>query len=270
MPKKLRAGFPTYWTTFGQGPRAALMIHCTLGHSGAWGGMARKLSGALSMTAFDFPGHGRSGAWRDEYGDIQDVSARIAAELLDGPADIIGHSFGGTIALRLAVERPDLVRSLTLIEPIFLAVLEADNPDMARDHEALMEPMTTALAARDYETAAREFIEVWGTGRAWADLSEEQRGYMVERMYVVAAEEPSVHRDNGGMLAQGVLARIKVPVLLIEGSASPEVIGTINQGLARRMPQAERAVIAGAGHMVPITHADQVATEVLRLLARIA
>lgn len=222
------------------------------------------------MTAFDFPGHGRSGEWSDEHGDIQEVSARIAAELLDGPADIIGHSFGGTIALRLAVERPDLVRSLTLIEPIFLAVVEADNPVLAREHEEVMHKSTDALAVQDYEVAAREFVEVWGTGRAWSDLSEDQRRQMVDRMYVVAAEAPSVHRDVGGMLKDGVLGKIKVPVLLIEGSRSPEVIGEINQGLARRMPQAERAVIAGAGHMVPITHADQVATEVLRLLARIA
>jgi len=270
MPKRKRAGFPTYWTTFGQGPRKALMIHCTLGHSGAWGAMARKLSGALDMVAFDFPGHGRSGDWHAGDGDIQELSAKIAATFLDGPADIIGHSFGGTIALRLAVERPDLVRTLTLIEPIFLAVIEADDPVLARSHEAHMKASTDALAVQDYETAAREFVQIWGTGRAWDDLGAAQRKQMVDRMYVVAAEEPSVHRDIGGMLDEGVLGQIKVPVLLVEGSKSPQVIGAINQGLAQRMPQAECAVIAGAGHMVPITHADQVATEVLRMLARTA
>lgn len=270
MPKRERAGFPTYWTTFGQGLRPALMIHCTLGHSGAWGGMARKLSGALDMTAFDFPGHGRSDAWHEGAGEIQGLSAAIAASFLDGPTDIIGHSFGGVIALRLAVERPDLVRTLTLIEPIYLAILLEDNPAMAREHEAMMRPSTDALAARDYDVAAREFIEIWGTGQAWGDIGAAQRQQMVERMYVVAAEEPSVHHDVGGVLAAEKLARVNMPVLLIEGSKSPEVIGAINQGLAQRIPQAERAVIAGAGHMVPITHADQVATEVLRLLARTA
>ena len=78
MPRDLRAGFPTYWTTFGQGPRAALMIHCSLSHSGSWGGMARELSGALTMTAFDMPGHGRSAAW-DERGEIQAVTTAMAA-----------------------------------------------------------------------------------------------------------------------------------------------------------------------------------------------
>jgi lipase len=46
------------------------------------------------------------------------------------PVDVIGHSFGGTVALRLAVERPDLVRSLVLIEPVFVAALLADRPDL--------------------------------------------------------------------------------------------------------------------------------------------
>ncbi len=75
------------------------MIHCSLASCEAWGGLARVLSGALTMTAFDMPGHGRSDEW-DARGEIQGVTAEIAAGFLDGPADVIGHSFGATVALR--------------------------------------------------------------------------------------------------------------------------------------------------------------------------
>lgn len=59
------------------------------------------------------------------------------------------------------------------------------------------------------------------------------------------------------------------PALLIEGSASPAIIGAINEGLAARLPKAERAVMAGAGHMVPLTHARQVSAEILRFLRNV-
>ena len=161
MPRALKAGFDTFWTSFGQGPRAALMIHCSLASSAAWGGVARHLSGALTMTAFDMPGHGRSGSW-DARGEIQGVTAGIAADFLDAPADVIGHSFGATVALRLAVERPDLVRTLTLIEPVFFAVAIADQPAVARDHAVESADFEAAMAAGDHVAAAHVHLPIFG------------------------------------------------------------------------------------------------------------
>jgi len=266
MPKTLRGGFDTYWTTFGQGTRKALMIHCTLAHSGAWGGMARSLSGALDMVAFDMPGHGRSADW-DDRGEIQGVVTKIAADFLEGPTDIIGHSFGATVALRLAVERPELVRSLVLFEPVFFAVAFADHPELRGGYETGFVRLTEMLAAGDSAGAAREFTADWGDGRPWESLSAAQQAALAGRMHFVQAGGEAIYHDAGGMLASGALERIEVPVLLMEGSASPGEISLINEGLARRLPHAQRAVIVGAGHMAPKSHADQVASEVLRFLS---
>ena len=169
MPKALKAGFPTYWTHFGQGPRDALMIHCSLAHSGSWGGLARHLSGALTMTAFDLPGHGRSADW-DDRAEIQGLCVDIASEFLQKPADIIGHSFGATVALRLVVARPDLVRSLTLIEPVFFAVAFHDHPSGRAAFEARMADFNAAMQAGDFLSAARAFLSVWGDRADWEQL----------------------------------------------------------------------------------------------------
>jgi len=259
------AGVETYWTTFGQGPRAALMIHCSLAHSASWGGMARGLSGALSMLAFDVPGHGRSADW-DGRGEIQDVTTRIAASFLEGPTDIIGHSFGATVALRLAVERPDLVRSLTLYEPVFFGVALADHPEMRAPHEAELAMFTRGMAANDYERAAEGFTRVWGDGRAWAEIPAAARASMAAQMPLIEAAAPALYDDAGGMLASGALGRITAPTLLPEGNRSPTIIAAINEGLAARIGRVERSVIVGAGHMGPITHPEQVSSEVLRFL----
>jgi len=265
MPKDSRAGFPTYWTTFGQGPRDALMIHCSLAHSGSWGGVAGHLSGVLTMTAFDMPGHGCSDVW-DDRGEIQGVTAEIAAAFCDGPRDVIGHSFGATVALRLAVARPDLVRSLVLIEPVFFAVAMQDAPEIWAAHAAEVAPFEAAWTDGDTRAAAEAFTGMWGDGTPWASVPARMQQALADQMHLIVAAGHALHNGPAGLLDDGGLAAITCPVLLLEGSASPPVIAAIQAGLIRRLPQAHRAVIAGAGHMVPITHADQVAREILRFL----
>lgn len=265
MPQDERAGFPTYWTTYGNGPRNALAIHCSLAHSGSWGAMAQHLSDRLSLRAFDVPGHGRSAPW-DGRGEIQEVTARIAADLCEGPTDLIGHSFGATVALRLAVMRPDLVRSLVLIEPVFFAAGFADAPEARAEFERDMADYAAAMAQGDRMTAARAFTDLWGNGARWEAIPEVLRNSMAAQMPLIEATEPVLHDDAAGLLDEGVLQAVKVPVLLIEGSESPGIIGHVNAALAARLPDARRAVIAGAGHMAPITHPAQVASEVLRFL----
>ena len=268
MPRTEKAGLPIYWTTFGQGPRAALMIHCALSHSGIWGPLAGGLAGALSMTAFDMPGHGRSAAW-DGQGEFQAVTMRIAAGFLDAPADIIGHSFGATVALRLAVERPALVRSLTLIEPVFFAVALADDPASRAPFAAQTAELEAAMARGDAFAAARTFTRDWGDGTPWEALPEERRRQMAEGMPLVLAGQAALRDDPGGMLAPGMLAGLSAPALLIEGSESPAIIAAINEGLAARLPSVARAVIMGAAHMAPATHAPQVSAEILQFLERV-
>lgn len=263
MPRGDRAGFPTYWTSFGQGPRDALMIHCSLAHSGAWGALARHLSGALTMTAFDMPGHGRSGAWdaRDEY---QRVSTDIAATFCNGPVDVVGHSFGATVALRLAVEHPHLVRSIVLIEPVFFAVALRNNPAMQMQHAQMFQGFSDAMAQGDTHAAAQAFTDIWGDGTPWADVPAAQRDMLAAQIHLIEAGGTALHDDPGGMLKAGVLEALTQSVLLIEGSASPRIIPAIHNGLAARIPQAQRVVVAGAGHMAPITHAAQVSDAMLR------
>ncbi len=211
------------------------------------------------------PGHGRSAPW-DGHGEIQEATARIAADLCDGPTDLIGHSFGATVALRLAVMRPDLVRSLVLIEPVFFAAGFAADPGARAAFDAAMGSFATAMAAGDKLAAARAFTGVWGAGANWADLSEAQRRAMAAQMPLIEAAHPVLYDDAAGLLAGGVLQAVTVPVLLVEGSLSPAIIAAINAGLAARLPQADRAVIIGAGHMAPITHPAQVSTEILQFL----
>ena len=262
MPQDIRGGVPTHWITAGSGPRQALLIHCSLGHAGGWARMVAALEDVITGLAYDLPGHGRSADW-DGVSDIQGVSTAMAVDLLErdgqGPADIIGHSFGGTVAIRLAVERPDLVRSLTLIEPVFFAVAAADRPELDPGRDPHMIAYRAALQADDRAGAARAFTAAWGDGRSWDRLPPAQQEAITARIHLIEAGAPAIYGDCAGILAQGKLAGIACPVLLIRGADSPATVAAINDGLARRIPQARQAVVPGAGHMAPITHPAAVA-----------
>ena len=260
MPEGLRAGYPVHWITGGEGDRRALLIHCALAHAGSLSPLMARLGDRLSMTAFDLPGHGRSADW-DGRGDMLGVTARIAESFCDGPVDLIGHSFGGVAALCLAVERPDLLRSLTLIEPVFFAAARTTDPAAFEAYFAGMAPYAAALTSGDRAAAAQAFNAVWGDA-AWDTLPAAQRAYATERIHLIEESVPGLIEDSQGLLAPGRLESVDVPVTLIRGDRSAPVIAVILDALAARLPKTRRVVIEGAGHMAPVTHPREVAAAI--------
>lgn len=219
--------------------------------------LAANLDDLLEMTAFDMPGHGRSADWQGS-DDIQLDVVRIAKALMTGPSIMIGHSFGATAALRLAVMHPELVRALVLIEPVFYAVGFAEVPDSRAAHEAEMAPVQAALSQGDYAAASRLFLKIWGQRPDSVSLDPSAETRLVSQMPLLTAAAPVLNEDAAGLLRAGGLDAVSCPTLLVEGASSPAIIPAINAGLARRLTSAERIIIKGAGHMVPLTDASVV------------
>jgi pimeloyl-ACP methyl ester carboxylesterase len=259
---------PVFTRDLGGGARRALAIHCTLAHSGALRGLAAALGDDLAITAFDLLSHGQSPDW-DGQGDIQERHVAIAEMLLNEPMDLIGHSFGATVALRLAAERPDLVRSLTLIEPVYFAFALRDAPDLLARHEADAVPFAEALLRGDIETGTRLFNAMWGgdAGPGWEVLPERTRANMIRGIPLVPASHRALYDDPTGLSAPGGLDKVTMPVLLLRGSDSHPVVPGINAAIAARLADVRSEVVAGAGHMLPITHPEAVAAHLRTFLA---
>jgi pimeloyl-ACP methyl ester carboxylesterase len=256
MPSAVVAGLPVQWEVFGHGPRHALFLHPGLTQGRLWREVAGPLGDRLTIVAPDLPGHGKSGAW-DGQGDYLRRAADIAAALCDGPVDLVSHSLGGVVALALALDRPDLVRSLTLIEPVLFAATRG-TPAFDR-HMALSAPFDRACRTGDLALAAKEFLRVWGVGQPWDDLPPARQHELASRVPLVRAADEGLFADSCGILAPGRLEAFDRPVCLVGGDRSPEVAGAILDALQARLPDAARVTVPGAAHMLTVTHPGAVA-----------
>lgn len=255
-----------YSRSFGTGPRPILAVHCSLAHSGAWRALGAEMEQEARLLAYDMLSHGRSPDW-DGQGNFQTQNVEAGLALLERrekPVDLLGHSFGATVALRIAKARPDLVRSLVLIEPVLFAVTRQEAPEEQAALDALEAPFGEYYAAGDLENATRFFNRIWGPGKPkWPDLPDHTRAAMLRAMRVIPESYATLYLDEIGILQPGALDTVDMPCLLVSGGDSQPVMPLINEGLARRLPDAKCLIVEGAGHMLPITHPVETA-EILR------
>ena len=238
----------------GDPARPALALHCMMGSAAYWGPIAERLEGRIDLRGFDLPGHGRSAAFEPGDLDYHTTVTRIAAAMIDRPLDLIGHSLGATVALRIAVGAPEAVRTLTLIEPVLFAA--------AGGREGLAASETAhagaLLEAGGEEAATRAFLADWGA-QGYDTLPARVRKQLRQQIHLVAAADEALSGDSARILRPGGLEGIAAPVMLILGAESPPIIPAIAAALAARLPDVGRATVPGAGHMLPLTHVDAVA-----------
>lgn len=240
----------------GDPDRPALALHCMMGTGSYWGPIARQLGGQIDLRAPDFAGHGRAADWVAEGLDYHTAATRQVARLIDRPLDLIGHSFGATVALRIAVGAPEAVRSLTLIEPVLFAAAPDD------EQLALFSRMNDAVAAGAPQDALADFLAVWGmpsdSGPSTLPDPSLDARRLRQLSIAMAVNDVLVH-DSANILRAGGLEGIDAPVLIVMGEKSPVAIGKIADALAERMQDVGRASVPDAGHMLPITHPAEVA-----------
>lgn len=259
MAVEVIAGRKTGVRYAGEG-EPTVLLHCSLAHSGAWAGVMAGLADRLAMVAIDLPGHG--GTEFDPTLDIQDQACETTIavlERLDGPAHLVGHSFGATIALRCAVERPDLVASVSMYEPVYFSLLAAGNPEAYKLEMADAEAFAKHLLASEWQQAAEAFLDRWGSHGGFQVMPEAQKEYMLKTIPMILENTHSVIEDRVGPVTLANIGKLNVPCLLMEGARSPETIRLLNDLLEAALPNVQRRVFHTTGHMGPISHAPEFA-----------
>lgn len=186
--------------------------------------------------------------YRSAYTEAGDLAAFIRALGL-GRVHLVGTSIGAFTALVLALEHPEMVRSLVLAEPPVHAWAR-DDPRGAPLYRAFMttiwQPAGAAFAAGDDEGAMRILVDGFGGAGRFDGLPAEGRRAAMQnaRFFRAATSAPDPFPD----VAPDAVRRLRLPVLIVGGEKTIPLHRFVNEALGRLLPAAERAVIPGAGH----------------------
>lgn len=260
MPEANVNGVRLHYEELGDGA-PIVCIHGT-GSSGlVWGEALGRLSHLGRVIAYDRRGCSRSERPEPyertsviEHGD--DAAALLEA-LGAAPAVVIGRSYGGAVALDIALRRPELLRALVLLEAGDIHGLA---PTADRWSGALDERIAEAAAQGEVSEVGKAMIEeVLGEG-GWSALPEPMRELFTQNGPAILAEA----RGEGLAVEAAALARIEQPALVVSADESPTELRELSAALAKALPDARTARVGG-GHLI-----DPAAPEVLAFIEEVA
>jgi lipase len=213
-------------------PPQILAVHGLTGHGRRWQTLATRHLPEFAIVAPDLIGHGRS-SWAAPWSIDANVGA--LAGLLDadaaGPLVVVGHSFGGAVALSLAVARPDLVAALVLLDPA-----------VGLDGEWMRDIATDMYASADYTSRAEARSEkVHGS---WADVEPDELDRELDEHLIDMPDGRAGWRISipammsyWSELARPIqLPRKEIPVTMVRATKTdpPYVTDDLLAGLAER------------------------------------
>ncbi len=234
-------------------PDVAVLLHATLADRGSFGPLRETLGERMRLILPDARGHGASSALKDRAFAVTDMAndlfAVLEAEGLVHNAGarihLIGHGQGAMAALELARRRPDLVTSLTLVEPDALTLLdgEEDGEAILAREEARNAYRSAAEAA--YKGLADRALSLYldsRWGEDWREDLPRPRAAAVRRnLLALSASLDALDRYR--ILPEEV-AEVRVPARVVAAATSPETVRVIAQRLGTWLPRGRTIYIA--------------------------
>ena len=256
-----------FYREAGSGP-GVVCLHSNASSSGQWRGVMDLLAPKFHVLAADSYGAGKSPPWpahrkiglRDEVALLDPVIERAGEGF-----SLVGHSYGGAIALIAALTHRNRVRALALYEPTLFAI--ADNRMDVEGVQNAVVASTAAFRAGDEAGGARHFIDFWMGAGSFDRMPERNRAAIAEATKVIQGWRDALFEEPTPVSA---FASLDVPVLLVVGSKSPLSSRAVANALERVLPNVERVELEGLGHMAPVTHPAKVNPVIAAFLERVA
>lgn len=238
---------------------AVVMLHASLGSKAQWSPLVAAMAPRFRAIALDLRGYGDLPPAGLGMSSGADDDVLALEERLDGLVaprarfHLVGHSYGGFVALRYARLHPDRVASLALYEPVAFRALPEHDESLAALRR-LAGVVTTSVLQGHRHLASQVFVDFWSGDGAFASMPLPSRASIARRIGKVAL-------DFRAALAwpddPDELRAIDAPAFLIAGRRSPVLAQRIVASLAHRLPNARSAWV-DAGHLGPVTDAADV------------
>lgn len=248
-------GVNLYYELHGAGEPVAL-VHGSWADTTSWGQVLKGLAESFQVLIYDRRGHSQSErpATQGSIDEDGDDLAGLLEALELAPAHVVTNSWGGNVALRLAVREQGVFRSLTCHEPPLWGLLEDDPESQAilSQGARTLESVGRRIADGDHAGAARQFVEevAFGPG-AW----DTQMPPALKEMFVRNAPTFLDELRDPSQLGidKDALGGLAMPVRLTQGSESLPTFPRVIDRLESLIPRVTRETIQGAGHVPHVT-----------------
>jgi 3-oxoadipate enol-lactonase len=229
----------------GSGP-VVVLLHAGVADRAMWSEHLPPLADAgFRAVALDLPGFGEAPVGQGEQAPWADVLATMDALAIDRAA-LVGNSFGGAVALRVAVVAPERVSALVLVST------PAPGIEPSAQLEAVWQAEEAALERGDIDGAVSAVVAAWTLPDAPAALRDrvaamQRRAFALQDDAGPVSEAPDPLEEE-----PEALATIAVPALVAVGESDLEDFHTGAEAMAQTLPQSRLVTIAGAGHLAPL------------------
>ena len=164
-----------------------------------------------------------------------------------GRVHLLGHSRGGAVVLNVAARRPEVIRTLILVDASGLEELMPDTPEsraMAVEVRQLVERLAADLAKGDREAALRAYVEALSAPGVWEQLGPNQKSILFDN--AATAIRPEVRPP----LSYETIRKFQFPILLLTGERSPKRYGQMARAMRSCLPECvgEPIIIPNASH----------------------
>ena len=256
-----------YFREMGAGT-AVVCLHSSASSSGQWRALMERLAPRFRVIAVDLYGSGKTAPWPGDHPLQLDDELALLEPVFQAAGDrfhLVGHSFGGAVALKAALVDRCRLSSLVLYEPVLFSVLVAAAPesDATREILAVQDDTIRLVDQGDLDASAVRFIDYWMGEGTWAATPENKRPGIAAAMRAV---KPEWHAAFSEPTPLHAFAAIDVPTLFMSGTESKGSARAVARLLTAVLPQVYVEEIEGVGHMAPVTHPERVNLLIERFL----
>ena len=235
----------------GNGPNV-VCLHSSAASSAQWRPLMDQLCDKYRVLAVDLYGEGMSPPWTSGRDCTIDDELELLNPLLDerAPFTLVGHSYGGAVAVRIALAKRQSVQALVLYEPALWGLLATVDPDDegTKEIEAVRQSLIEQLGLGNDEAATQGFIDYWAGVGTWASVPEDRRPLLIQGAKANAKKwreslgYPFLRgRDPGASLARALVDGVKFDARCRQRSHPPPGVASTSGGCGPARPRPSRS-----------------------------
>jgi pimeloyl-ACP methyl ester carboxylesterase len=256
MPVLSKGNIDIDYTDDGSG-EPVVLIHSSVSANRQWRALTEVLKDRYRVLAINLYGYGATTPWPGKGSQSLTAQAQLVLAMcaeLDRPIHLVGHSFGGAVALKSAVLLGPRVGSMVLLEPNPFNLLKQNGRTAAFEEAcSLRDDVKRFGVLGDWTKVAQRFADYWLGDGAWQAMSEKRRAAFAECL------PPNYHEWDAVMGDETSIEELKAlpaRTLLVSDPTTRLPIREIVAIFASACPHWRFRAVPASGHMAPLTRPE--------------